>query len=151
MLQTTMRTLLVCSAFFSTFCVDALTTHTSARVHLPLVVVSKLNQRAQPRAQGVPIFVRVATSLYAQRKRDPRPGDNRISQKRRKELGIADDEDEYDLEFALEQNTDPLITKVIAGSLIVAIFALLVVGVIIPSTTDFGEGVCSPIQNGGRC
>ena len=65
--------------------------------------------------------------------------------------GKDDDEDEYDLYFALDQNTDPLITKLIAGSLIVALLALLVVGVVIPSTTDYGEGVCNPILTGGRC
>jgi len=76
---------------------------------------------------------------------------SRISNKRRQQLGIPDSEREYDLDVALETNTDPLITKIIAGSFILVVIALLVVGVIIPSTTDFGEGVCSPIQNGGRC
>jgi hypothetical protein len=75
----------------------------------------------------------------------------KISQKRRKQLGINDDEDEYDLYFALDNNTDPFITKVIAGSLIVTLTALLVAGVVIPSLTDYGDGVCSPIQNAGRC
>lgn len=77
--------------------------------------------------------------------------DNKISPQRRKQLGIADEEDEYDLGVALSSNTDPLITKIIAGSLIVAILSLLVVGVIIPSTTDYGEGVCNPIVTQGRC
>ncbi len=49
----------------------------------------------------------------------------KISQKRRKQLGINDDEDEYDLYFALD--------------------------IVIPSLTDYGDGVCSPIQNAGRC
>jgi hypothetical protein len=89
----------------------------------------------------------VSTELFAKKP----PSEERISQKRRKQLGINDDEEEYDLEFALKNNTDPLITKVVAGSLILAIFALLVVGVIVPSLTDYGDGVCSPIQNGGRC
>lgn len=75
----------------------------------------------------------------------------KISQERRKQLGILDDEDEYDLDFALDNNTDPLISKIIAGSLIVVIIALLTVGVIIPYTTDYGEGVCNPILNQGRC
>lgn len=75
----------------------------------------------------------------------------KISQKRRQQLGINEDEDEYDLYFALDNNTDPLITKLIAGSLIIAIFGLLVMGVIIPSLTDYGEGVCNPITTGGRC
>ena len=74
-----------------------------------------------------------------------------ISKKRREQLGISEDEDEYDLGMALDQNTDPLITKVIAGSLILVILGLLVAGVVVPSLTDYGEGVCSPIQNGGRC
>ena len=75
----------------------------------------------------------------------------KISNERRKQLGIADDEDEYDLYFALDNNTDPLITKIIAGSLILAILGLLVAGVVIPSLTDYGEGVCNPITTGGRC
>jgi len=75
----------------------------------------------------------------------------RISKERREELGIGDDEDEYDLYKALDTNTDPLITKIIAGSLIVAILGLLVVGVIVPLTTDYGEGVCNPLLTGGRC
>lgn len=74
-----------------------------------------------------------------------------ISNKRRQQLGIPDGEREYDLDVALNTNTDPLITKIIAGSFILVVIALLVVGVIIPSTADFGEGICSPIQNGGRC
>jgi hypothetical protein len=75
----------------------------------------------------------------------------RITDKRRKQLGITGDEDEYDLGVALENSTDPLISKIIAGSLILAILVLLVAGVIIPSTTDYGEGVCNPILTGGRC
>lgn len=75
----------------------------------------------------------------------------KLSDKRRKELGVADDEDEYDLGKALDTNTDPLITKIIAGSLILVIIGLLVAGVIIPSTTDYGEGVCNPILTAGRC
>jgi hypothetical protein len=75
----------------------------------------------------------------------------KISDKRRRELGIADDEDEYDLDIALENSTDPFITKVIAGSLILSISALLVAGIIIPATTDYGEGVCNALLTGGRC
>jgi hypothetical protein len=75
----------------------------------------------------------------------------RITDKRRKQLGITGDEDEYDLGVALENSTDPLISKIIAGALIVTIFALLVAGVIIPSLTDYGEGVCNPILTAGRC
>mmetsp|Transcript_35615 Transcript_35615/g.74125 ORF Transcript_35615/g.74125 Transcript_35615/m.74125 type:complete len:124 (+) Transcript_35615:73-444(+) len=74
-----------------------------------------------------------------------------ISKKRRAELGISDDEDEYDLGVALENNTDPLISKIIAGSLIVTILSLLVVGLIIPLTTDYGEGVCNAALSQGRC
>ena len=44
-----------------------------------------------------------------------RPPTNSMTKDRRKKLGIADDEDEYDLEMALDNNTDPFITKVIAG------------------------------------
>ena len=64
---------------------------------------------------------------------------------------MSDDEDEYDLGVALNANTDPLITKIIAGSLIVVIIALLVVGLIIPLTTDYGDGVCNPALTAGRC
>ena len=53
-----------------------------------------------------------------------------IDQKRRNELGISDDEDEYDLDVALKNNTDPFITKVIAGSFILVMIALLVVGLV---------------------
>jgi hypothetical protein len=94
----------------------------------------------------------VATSSRAP---TPRPTftvlNERITDKRRKQLGIRGDEDEYDLGVALENSTDPLISKIIAGALIVTIFGLLVVGVIIPSLTDYGEGVCNPILTGGRC
>ena len=38
--------------------------------------------------------------------------EKRINDRRRKELGIGDDEDEYDLGVALNNNTDPFITKV---------------------------------------
>ena len=76
---------------------------------------------------------------------------SQISQKRRNQLGIPDDAREYDLDEALNQNTDPLITKIIAGSFILVVIGLLVAGIVIPSLTDYGEGVCSPIQNGGRC
>lgn len=75
----------------------------------------------------------------------------KISNSRRNQLGIEDDEDEYDLDIALEVSTDPFITKVIAGSLILAITALLIAGIIIPATTDYGEGVCNPLLTGGRC
>lgn len=75
----------------------------------------------------------------------------KISQERRKQLGILDTEDEYDLDFALNNNTDDTISKIVAGSLIVVIIALLTAGVIIPYTTDYGEGVCNPILNQGRC
>jgi hypothetical protein len=75
----------------------------------------------------------------------------KINNERRKKLGIADDEDEYDLDFALENNTDPFISKLIAGSLILSITALLVYGIVIPATTDYGEGICNALLTGGRC
>lgn len=75
----------------------------------------------------------------------------KISNDRRKKLGIADDEDEYDLDIALEMSTDPFITKVIAGSLILTITALLVAGIVVPALTDYGDGVCNTLLTGGRC
>jgi hypothetical protein len=54
----------------------------------------------------------------------------KIDQKRRKQLGIADDEEEYDLDKALSANTDAGITKIIAGSFILVMIALLVVGLV---------------------
>ena len=77
----------------------------------------------------------------SQDKQQRAPGDL-ISQKRRAQLGINADEDEYDLYYALDQNTDPIITKVIAGSFILVMIALLVYGVVIPSLTVYDEGVC---------
>lgn len=74
-----------------------------------------------------------------------------ITDERRKQLGLGDQDEEYDLDMALDNNTDPFITKIIAGSFIIAMVALLVVGVVIPSTTDYGEGVCNPIVTAGRC
>jgi hypothetical protein len=91
-------------------------------------------------------------SLQAARKiKDNEAPNPKMTAARRKKLGIADDEDEYDLGVALENNTDPFISKVVAGSLILAILGLLVAGVIIPATTDYGEGVCNTILTGGRC
>ncbi len=78
------------------------------------------------------------------------PG-KKMSIARRKELGVNDDEEEYDLEMALDNSTDPFITKVIAGSLIVSIMTLLIFGLVIPATTDYGEGVCNPLLTAGRC
>ena len=75
----------------------------------------------------------------------------RLSDKRKKELGVADDEDEYDLSQALNANTDPLITKLIAGSLIIVMIGLLTVAVIIPLTSETVDGLCNPILNAGRC
>jgi hypothetical protein len=69
----------------------------------------------------------------------------------RKKLGLPDDADEHDLGVAPENNADPFISKVVAGSLMLAILGLLVAGVIIPATTDYGEGVCNTILTGGRC
>jgi hypothetical protein len=70
---------------------------------------------------------------------------------RRKKLGIDDDEEEYDLGMALENSTDPFISKLIAGSLIVSITTLLIYAIVIPATTDYGEGVCNTLLTGGRC
>ena len=70
------------------------------------------------------------------------PGGEKISKERRAQLGINADEDEYDLYYALDQNTDPIITKVIAGSFILVMIALLVYAVVIPSLTVYDEGVC---------
>ena len=53
-----------------------------------------------------------------------------INNKRRKELGLPDDADEYDLDVALNNNTDAGITKIIAGSFILVMIALLVVGLV---------------------
>ena len=99
---------------------------------------------------------KISTSIYTSLNARPPPPPKdkfgkQINVKRRKQLGISDDEDEYDLGVALAQNTDPLITKIIAGSLILAITALLVAGIVVPSMTDYGEGVCNPILTGGRC
>ena len=94
-----------------------------------------------------------STNLQARVPRKIKDNDipvRKINNQRRKQLGIADDEDEYDLDFALENNTDPFISKVIAGSLIVTITALLVAGIVIPATTDFGDA-CVPLLTGGRC
>jgi len=70
---------------------------------------------------------------------------------RRKKLGINDDEEEYDLGMALDNSTDPFITKVIAGSLIISITSLLIYAIVIPATTDYGDGVCNALLTGGRC
>jgi|UPI000581B51D hypothetical protein len=75
----------------------------------------------------------------------------KISKKRRDQLGIGEGEDEYDLDVALTINTDPLISKIIAGSFILVMVSLLLVGVVLPSLTDYGEGVCNPILSAGRC
>jgi hypothetical protein len=91
------------------------------------------------------------TSLAARPRDDQIPRINKMTADRRKKLGIADNEDEYDLEMALDNNTDPIITKIIAGSLIVSIMALLIYGIVIPATTDYGDGVCNPLLTSGRC
>jgi len=98
-------------------------------------------------ARAEMMMATTATARYAKNQ----PGNDKISAQRRKQLGIADDEDEYDLGFALEQNTDDTISKIVAGSFIFIMIALLIVGVVLPSTTDYGEGICNPIQNAGRC
>ena len=78
-------------------------------------------------------------------------GKSRISDKRRQQLGIGDNEEEYDLGVALQANTDDTISKIIAGSFIIAISALLVAGIVIPATTDYGDGICNALASGGRC
>ena len=78
------------------------------------------------------------------------PG-KKINIAQRKKLGMNDDEEEYDLNVALENSTDPFISKLIAGSLIVSIFSLLIYAIVIPATTDYGEGVCNALLTGGRC
>jgi len=98
-------------------------------------------------ARAEMMMATTATARYAKNQ----SGNDKISAQRRKQLGIADDEDEYDLGFALEQNTDDTISKIVAGSFIFIMIALLIVGVVLPSTTDYGEGICNPIQNAGRC
>jgi hypothetical protein len=75
----------------------------------------------------------------------------KLTKERREILGVGDDEDEYDLYKALENNTDPFISKLIAGSFIIVMIALLTAGVIVPSLADYGEGVCNPIVTQGRC
>jgi hypothetical protein len=78
-------------------------------------------------------------------------GSRKYSEQRRKKMGLGDgDDEEYDLDVALSQNTDSTITKVIAGSFILTIFALLYVGIIQPALNPV-EGVCNPILTQGRC
>lgn len=98
-----------------------------------------------------PFFANEACVLHFSHARPDTSLYEKMSDARRKQLGIGDDEDEYDLGVALDKNTDPLISKIIAGSLILAVLALLAIGVIIPSMTDYGEGVCNPILTQGRC
>ena len=98
-----------------------------------------------------PSNIRADISLNAwgqQKKEDPLKSE--ISDKRKKQLGIVD-EREYDLGVALETNTDPFITRIVAGSFILVVIGLLVAGIVIPSLTDYGDGVCNPITTGGRC
>lgn len=92
-------------------------------------------------------------NAWGQKKKDNMIGEpfkNEISEKRKKQLGIVD-EREYDLGVALATNTDPLITKLIAGSFILVVIVLLIAGIVVPSLTDYGEGVCNPIRSAGRC
>ncbi|GMH68823.1 hypothetical protein TrRE_jg711 [Triparma retinervis] len=63
---------------------------------------------------------------------------------------MNDDDFEYDLDQALNNNTDPFITKVIAGSLIVVILGLLVVGVIIPLTAPIDGNMMSKSAEDGE-
>jgi hypothetical protein len=75
----------------------------------------------------------------------------KLSKQRKQDLGIPDSEDEYSLEDALNNNTDPFITKVLAGSFILVMIALLTTAIIIPSTTGVVDGMCNPILTQGRC
>lgn len=100
---------------------------------------------------SVPNVVRL--NAWGQKNKDNKTGEppkSEISEKRKKQLGIVD-EREYDLGVALATNTDPLITKLIAGSFILVVMALLIAGIVVPSMTDYGEGVCNPIRSAGRC
>ncbi|KAL3781475.1 hypothetical protein HJC23_009144 [Cyclotella cryptica] len=98
-----------------------------------------------------PYLSRHTSPISHPNRHPPLPPPGAINDQRRKQLGIPEDQDEYDLGVALSTNTDAGITKIIAGSFILVMIALLVVGLVIPSLTDYGEGVCSPIQTGGRC
>lgn len=91
-----------------------------------------------------------ALNVWGKPNKKSDPLKSEISDKRKKQLGIVD-EREYDLELALETNTDPLITKIIAGSFILVVIGLLVAGIVVPTLTDYGDGVCNPIRTGGRC
>mmetsp|Transcript_3930 Transcript_3930/g.5843 ORF Transcript_3930/g.5843 Transcript_3930/m.5843 type:complete len:84 (+) Transcript_3930:359-610(+) len=70
--------------------------------------------------------------------------------KRREKLGMIDSDREYDLDMALAANTDDTISKIVAGSFIVSMLALLFVAIILPSLSDV-EGACRPLLSGGRC
>lgn len=115
----------------------------SLQLFSPTVVVVAFSPRVSTR--------RADTSSIVQARISRIQLHEKISDKRRKQLGIGEGEDEYDLGVALNTNTDPLISKIIAGSFILVMISLLVVGVIIPYTTDYGEGVCNPILTQGRC
>ncbi len=127
-----------------------------------LAMLSSSQGFQMPTAQHFPATQRVATTatttslmIFGGNKKnkdeDTFIAGKKMSVARRKELGVNDDEEEYDLEMALDNSTDPLITKIIAGSLIVSILALLIFGLVIPATTDYGDGVCNPLLTGGRC
>ena len=76
-----------------------------------------------------------------------------ISKKRREELGLAEEDVEYDLDAALATNTDPLITKIIVGSFTLVMVALIVFGFFLPylDSTQTDLGYCVPMQNNGKC
>lgn len=128
--------LLFCSLFVSALVLSETSAFSPSSQCRPTVVSTKI----------APLEARRARKIN-----DNEVPNRKISNARRRELGIADDEDEYDLDIALDNSTDPFITKVIAGSLILSITALLVAGIIIPATTDYGEGVCNTLLTGGRC
>ena len=133
-----MRSISFNSIIFLSFCAASTTVVSAFSINLV--------SRPSPRCA----YIR-DTSLKAwgqKKKQDPVKSE--ISDKRKKQLGIVD-EREYDLGVALETNTDPLITKIVAGSFILVVIGLLVAGIVVPSFTDYGDGVCNPITTAGRC
>jgi hypothetical protein len=76
-----------------------------------------------------------------------------IKKDRRDQLGLGAEDDEYDLQMALDNNTDRTIVKIVAAAAFVSIVGGLVVGVLLPllDGSQASEGFCVPAQNGGRC
>ena len=125
-----------------------------ARIVLPIVVVAVILQLFAPCAAFSPSKIMSQKTLSFNQVPSPYSKTQlfeRFTEQRKKQLGIIDGDDEYDLGMALENNTDPLISKLVAGSFILVMISLLVVGVVIPYTADYGEGVCNPLATAGRC